>query len=58
MCAYSIISDRSKLERRLADVDLIDLNVRSDNDAAIRAYCKVGFEVAGKYDEWMMEGRR
>ena len=45
-------------QRLLERVDLIGLNVRADNAPAIRAYQKVGFEVVGNYDEWMMEGQR
>ena len=41
-------------KRLLEQVDLIGLNVRRDNHAAIRAYQKVGFEVVGVYDEWML----
>lgn len=35
-------------------VDTIGLNVRADNPAAIAAYQKVGFEIVGEYEEWMM----
>lgn len=38
----------------LATVDHIGLNVRADNAAAIRAYEKCGFEVAGTYYEAML----
>lgn len=38
----------------LATVSHIGLNVRADNAAAIRAYEKCGFEVAGTYYEWML----
>jgi RimJ/RimL family protein N-acetyltransferase len=41
-------------KRLLADVNLIGLNVRGDNEAAIRTYRKVGFDVVGEYNEWMM----
>jgi ribosomal protein S18 acetylase RimI-like enzyme len=44
-------------QRLLKNVDVIGLNVRSDNVAAIAAYRKIGFEVAGIYHEWMMEKR-
>lgn len=37
-----------------SSVDLVGLNVRSDNLAAIRTYQKIGFEVAGIYHEWML----
>lgn len=36
------------LQRR---VDIIGLNVRSDNDYAIKCYKKIGFEIIGTYDE-------
>jgi predicted GNAT family acetyltransferase len=39
----------------LESVELIGLNVRADNAAAIRAYEKIGFEVRAVYHEWMME---
>ena len=42
-------------QRLLQTVDLIGLNVRADNAAAIRAYEKIGFEVRAVYHEWMME---
>ncbi len=42
-------------KRLLETVDLIGLNVRTDNQAAIQAYRRVGFKVAGVYHEWMME---
>ena len=45
-------------KRLLAEVDLIGLNVRCDNEVAIRIYRKVGFDVVGEYDEWMMDGRQ
>jgi predicted GNAT family acetyltransferase len=32
-------------------VDHIGLNVRSDNDFAIRCYKKIGFEIIGSYEE-------
>lgn len=35
-------------------VDLIGLNVRSDNLAAIHSYAKVGFTISGTYHEWML----
>jgi ribosomal protein S18 acetylase RimI-like enzyme len=42
----------SKLCNNLNEsVDLIGLNVRSDNDFAIKCYKKIGFEVIGAYDE-------
>jgi RimJ/RimL family protein N-acetyltransferase len=41
--------------RRLAaEVDLIGLNVRADNAAAIACYRGVGFEVRHDYDEWIV----
>jgi RimJ/RimL family protein N-acetyltransferase len=39
----------------LESVELIGLNVRADNQAAIRAYEKIGFETRAVYHEWMME---
>jgi len=41
----------------LKTVDLIGLNVRTDNLAAIRSYQKTGFEVVGIYNEWMLSIR-
>lgn len=38
----------------LHSVDAIGLNVRSDNIPAIQAYQKIGFEVVGTYNEWMV----
>jgi predicted GNAT family acetyltransferase len=38
----------------LKTVDVIGLNVKSDNMPAIRAYEKIGFEVAAVYSEWMV----
>jgi ribosomal protein S18 acetylase RimI-like enzyme len=38
----------------LTTSDSIGLNVRSDNSPAIQAYHKIGFEVVGKYNEWMV----
>jgi ribosomal protein S18 acetylase RimI-like enzyme len=35
-----------------AEVDIIGLNVRSDNAPAIACYRAVGFEVRHSYDEW------
>jgi ribosomal protein S18 acetylase RimI-like enzyme len=32
-------------------VDLIGLNVRSDNEYALKCYKKIGFEIIGTYDE-------
>jgi ribosomal protein S18 acetylase RimI-like enzyme len=36
-------------------VDVIGLNVRTNNTTALHAYQKVGFEVVAVYHEWMME---
>lgn len=36
----------------LQSVDIIGLNVKSDNDFAIRCYKKAGFEIVGKYEEF------
>jgi ribosomal protein S18 acetylase RimI-like enzyme len=36
-------------------VDSIGLNVKADNDFAIRCYQKVGFEEIGKYDECLID---
>ncbi len=38
----------------LHTVDVIGLNVRTDNHGAIRTYQKTGFKVAGTYHEWML----
>lgn len=35
-------------------VDFIGLNVRSDNEYAIKCYKKIGFEIAGIYDECLI----
>jgi ribosomal protein S18 acetylase RimI-like enzyme len=35
-------------------VDFIGLNVKSDNDFAIRCYIKTGFEIVGQYDECLV----
>jgi GNAT superfamily N-acetyltransferase len=36
-------------------VDIIGLNVKSDNDHAIKCYKKIGFEVIGTYDECLLK---
>ncbi len=36
------------------NVDLIGLNVKSDNEYAIRCYLKAGFEITGNYDECLI----
>jgi len=36
-------------------VDIIGLNVKADNEFAIRCYKKVGFEIIGTYDECCIE---
>lgn len=41
--------------RVLDDVDLIGLNVRTDNFAAVHAYQKIGFEIVTTYHEWNLE---
>jgi predicted GNAT family acetyltransferase len=41
-------------KRLLNTVDAIGLNVRSDNNPAIKAYEKIGFEVVATYHEWMV----
>jgi GNAT superfamily N-acetyltransferase len=38
----------------LKSVDLIGLNVRTDNPSAIHAYQKTGFSISGMYNEWML----
>jgi len=38
-------------------VDFIGLNVKSDNEKAIKIYKKIGFEIIGKYDECYMENK-
>lgn len=37
------------------DTDIIGLNVKSDNDVAIRCYRKAGFEITGEYDECLIQ---
>jgi ribosomal protein S18 acetylase RimI-like enzyme len=39
-----------------AEVDVIGLNVRADNAAAIACYRAVGFDVRHAYDEWLVLG--
>jgi len=36
-------------------VDFIGLNVKSDNEFAIRCYQKIGFEIIGNYDECLIK---
>jgi ribosomal protein S18 acetylase RimI-like enzyme len=36
-------------------VDYVGLNVRSDNEFAIKCYKKVGFEIVGEYDECLIK---
>jgi len=40
-------------QQLIKQVDLIGLNVRTDNQAAIRAYQKIGFEIVDTYHEWL-----
>ncbi len=42
----------------LETVEAIGLNVRTDNASAIACYEKLGFEVVGRYYEWMVELRK
>ena len=37
--------------------DLIGLNVKADNAAAIHCYQTLGFEIAAEYEEWHLEKR-
>ncbi|HEU4727148.1 MAG TPA: GNAT family N-acetyltransferase [Kofleriaceae bacterium] len=37
-----------------AEIDIIGLNVRADNAAAIACYRAIGFEVRHDYDEWIV----
>jgi len=39
-------------------VDHIGLNVKADNDAAIRGYRSLGFEVVGEYEEFSFEEKK
>lgn len=39
------------------EVDIIGLNVRGDNAAAIACYRAIGFEVRHPYDEWLFTAR-
>ncbi|MBE0649343.1 MAG: GNAT family N-acetyltransferase, partial [Bacteroidales bacterium] len=39
-------------------VDLIGLNVRSDNSNAINCYTKIGFEIIGSYDECLIRNEQ
>jgi GNAT superfamily N-acetyltransferase len=41
-------------QKLIKQVDLIGLNVRTDNPAAIHAYQKTGFEIVDIYHEWML----
>ncbi|RPH29402.1 MAG: N-acetyltransferase [Bacteroidales bacterium] len=40
-----------------ASVNYIGLNVKSDNIAAISCYRKVGFEIVGTYDEYLIDNK-
>ena len=42
-------------DRLRAEVDVIGLNVRADNAAAIACYRAVGFEQLHEYDEWLID---
>jgi predicted GNAT family acetyltransferase len=39
----------------MKNTDLIGLNVKADNEFAIRCYKKTGFEIVGRYDECIVE---
>lgn len=39
----------------LPSIDLIGLNVKADNAPAIAVYQKLGFEIVGEYDEFMLQ---
>ncbi len=39
------------------EIDVIGLNVRADNAAAIACYRGVGFEIRHAYDEWRVSRR-
>ncbi len=39
----------------LETVDSIGLNVKADNQAAIAAYSRIGFERVGEYSEWQVD---
>jgi ribosomal protein S18 acetylase RimI-like enzyme len=41
-------------DRLRAEIDVIGLNVRADNAAAIACYRAVGFERFDAYDEWLL----
>lgn len=51
--AYKLTSVLCKDIKKNADV--IGLNVKADNEFAIRCYQKAGFEVVGEYDESLVE---
>jgi len=38
----------------IRDVELIGLNVKSDNEYAIKCYSRIGFETTGKYEEFLI----
>jgi ribosomal protein S18 acetylase RimI-like enzyme len=40
-----------------AEIDVIGLNVRADNAAAIACYRGIGFELRHAYDEWRVTRR-
>ena len=43
--------------RVLDHAELIGLNVRTDNKAAVRIYRKIGFKIVASYHEWNIERR-
>ena len=52
-CGLATAATAGLCQRLIPHIELIGLNVRTDNLAAIRAYNKTGFEISDIYHEWM-----
>ena len=50
------IVTRGLVQLLAPQVDVVGLNVRADNEPAIRCYKSLGFQVIGAYDELLVEG--